>query len=287
MDAANLFKPMLARGQLRCIGSTTLEEYRKYVEKDAAFERCFQQVYVAEPKVAGMGAAVGEGLEQQYGPLSRALGRNLKLLSQRWEQKRTQEAPPDRQGESSLIVSGGDEVNVNIRCSNGSKFSMRTRLESTVQEFKAVLAQSCDVPAEQQCLIYKVELERVYSIICLLESIGVQEIGICIILEIDYWILFNIWLLMLWLKWQNLINLDADEMGLIGEGRVGLRMMGSRSRSLGFCKRSSEQDSLAIVSFDENLGPNGISRVVEDDMGCDDSFHDQHMNGNGSERRCI
>ena len=46
MDAANLFKPMLARGQLRCIGATTLEEYRKYVEKDAAFERRFQQVCV-------------------------------------------------------------------------------------------------------------------------------------------------------------------------------------------------------------------------------------------------
>jgi ATP-dependent Clp protease ATP-binding subunit ClpB len=44
MDAANLFKPMLARGLLRCIGATTLEEYRKYVEKDAAFERRFQQV---------------------------------------------------------------------------------------------------------------------------------------------------------------------------------------------------------------------------------------------------
>lgn len=52
-DAANLFKPMLARGQLRCIGATTLEECNKYVEKDVAFERRFQQVYVAEPSVAG------------------------------------------------------------------------------------------------------------------------------------------------------------------------------------------------------------------------------------------
>ncbi|KAJ1443296.1 P-loop containing nucleoside triphosphate hydrolase [Sesbania bispinosa] len=51
MDAANLFKPMLARDQLRCIGAITLEEYRKYVEKDAAFERRFQQVYVAGPSV--------------------------------------------------------------------------------------------------------------------------------------------------------------------------------------------------------------------------------------------
>ena len=51
MDAANLLKPMLARGELRCIGATTLEEYKKYVEKDPAFERRFQQVYVGEPTV--------------------------------------------------------------------------------------------------------------------------------------------------------------------------------------------------------------------------------------------
>ncbi|KAF9603036.1 hypothetical protein IFM89_033761 [Coptis chinensis] len=51
MDATNLFKPMLAKGQLRCIGATTLEEYRKYVEKDVAFEGRFQQVYVAETSV--------------------------------------------------------------------------------------------------------------------------------------------------------------------------------------------------------------------------------------------
>uniref|UniRef100_L2G9R8 Heat shock protein hsp98 n=1 Tax=Colletotrichum fructicola (strain Nara gc5) TaxID=1213859 RepID=L2G9R8_COLFN len=51
MDAANLLKPMLARGQLHCIGATTLAEYRKYVEKDAAFERRFQQVLVKEPTI--------------------------------------------------------------------------------------------------------------------------------------------------------------------------------------------------------------------------------------------
>lgn len=44
MDAANLLKPMLARGELRCIGATTLVEYRQHIEKDAAFERRFQQV---------------------------------------------------------------------------------------------------------------------------------------------------------------------------------------------------------------------------------------------------
>ncbi|CAI8610124.1 unnamed protein product [Vicia faba] len=65
MDAANLFKPMLARGQLRCIGATTLKEYRKYVEKDAAFERRFQQVYVAEPSVPDT-ISILRGLKERY-----------------------------------------------------------------------------------------------------------------------------------------------------------------------------------------------------------------------------
>lgn len=57
MDAANLLKPMLARGELRCIGATTLSEYREHIEKDAAFERRFQQVYVGEPTVSFLRAA--------------------------------------------------------------------------------------------------------------------------------------------------------------------------------------------------------------------------------------
>src|SRR5207237_5049297 len=51
MDASNLLKPALARGQLRCVGATTLDEYRKYIEKDAALERRFQPVFVGEPSV--------------------------------------------------------------------------------------------------------------------------------------------------------------------------------------------------------------------------------------------
>ncbi|CAK9147977.1 unnamed protein product [Ilex paraguariensis] len=65
MDAANLFKPMLARGQLRCIGATMLAEYRKYVEKDAAFERRFQQVYVAEPSVEDI-ISILRGLKERF-----------------------------------------------------------------------------------------------------------------------------------------------------------------------------------------------------------------------------
>ena len=51
MDAGNILKPMLARGELRCIGATTLNEYRKYIEKDSALERRFQPVMVKEPSV--------------------------------------------------------------------------------------------------------------------------------------------------------------------------------------------------------------------------------------------
>ena len=51
MDAGNLLKPMLARGELRCIGATTLDEYRTYIEKDKALERRFQQVVVGQPTV--------------------------------------------------------------------------------------------------------------------------------------------------------------------------------------------------------------------------------------------
>ena len=65
MDAANLLKPMLARGELRCIGATTLEEYRKYVEKDAAFERRFQPVYVGEPSVIDS-ISILRGLKDRY-----------------------------------------------------------------------------------------------------------------------------------------------------------------------------------------------------------------------------
>ena len=51
MDAGNMLKPALARGELHCIGATTLDEYRKYIEKDAALERRFQPVFVGEPTV--------------------------------------------------------------------------------------------------------------------------------------------------------------------------------------------------------------------------------------------
>jgi ATP-dependent Clp protease ATP-binding subunit ClpB len=65
MDASNLLKPMLARGELRCIGATTLDEYRKYIEKDAALERRFQQVFIDQPNVEDT-ISILRGLRDRY-----------------------------------------------------------------------------------------------------------------------------------------------------------------------------------------------------------------------------
>ena len=65
MDDLNLLKPMLGRGELRCIGATTLDEYRKYIEKDAALERRFQQVYCGEPAVEDT-VSILRGLRERY-----------------------------------------------------------------------------------------------------------------------------------------------------------------------------------------------------------------------------
>jgi ATP-dependent Clp protease ATP-binding subunit ClpB len=65
MDAANMLKPMLARGELRCVGATTLKEYRNYIEKDAALERRFQPVFVGEPSVEDT-ISILRGLKERY-----------------------------------------------------------------------------------------------------------------------------------------------------------------------------------------------------------------------------
>eukprot|EP00884_Botryococcus_braunii_P017669 jgi/Botrbrau1/4586/Bobra.60_2s0072.1 len=65
MDASNLLKPMLGRGELRCLGATTLDEYRKYIEKDPALERRFQQVYVGQPSVEDT-ISILRGLRERY-----------------------------------------------------------------------------------------------------------------------------------------------------------------------------------------------------------------------------
>ena len=65
MDAGNMLKPMLARGELHCIGATTLDEYRKYIEKDAALERRFQPVLVDQPTVEDT-ISILRGLKERF-----------------------------------------------------------------------------------------------------------------------------------------------------------------------------------------------------------------------------
>ena len=105
VDAANLLKPMLARGELRCVGATTLDEYRKHIEKDAALERRFQPVFVGEPSVADT-IAILRGLKEKYeshhgvvDPRRRARrrGRALRPLHRRPPASR-QGDRPDRRG---------------------------------------------------------------------------------------------------------------------------------------------------------------------------------------------
>ena len=65
MDASNLLKPALARGELHCVGATTLNEYRKYVEKDAALARRFQPIFVNEPTVENS-ISILRGIKEKY-----------------------------------------------------------------------------------------------------------------------------------------------------------------------------------------------------------------------------
>ncbi|GAH00192.1 unnamed protein product, partial [marine sediment metagenome] len=65
VDASNMLKPALARGELRCVGATTLDEYRKNIEKDAALERRFQPIYIGEPSVEDT-IAILRGLKERY-----------------------------------------------------------------------------------------------------------------------------------------------------------------------------------------------------------------------------
>ena len=80
MDAGNLLKPMLARGELHCIGATTLDEYRKHIEKDAALERRFQPVLVDQPGVGKTAIVEGLALRIVRGDVPEGL-KNKKIVS--------------------------------------------------------------------------------------------------------------------------------------------------------------------------------------------------------------
>jgi ATP-dependent Clp protease ATP-binding subunit ClpB len=80
VDAAQMLKPMLARGELRTVGATTLDEYRKHIEKDAALERRFQPVFVGEPSVVDT-IAILRGLKEKYESHHRVRIRDAALVA--------------------------------------------------------------------------------------------------------------------------------------------------------------------------------------------------------------
>src|SRR3546814_21113726 len=84
MDAGNMLKPALSRGELHCIGATTLDEYRKYIEKDAALERRFQKVLINEPDVEST-IAILRGLQERYRSEERRVGKEcVRQCRSRW-----------------------------------------------------------------------------------------------------------------------------------------------------------------------------------------------------------
>jgi ATPases with chaperone activity, ATP-binding subunit len=83
-----MLKPMLARGELRCVGATTLDEYRKHIEKDAALERRFQPVFVGEPSVADT-IAILRGLKERYEAHHKVRIRDSALVARRFSPSAT------------------------------------------------------------------------------------------------------------------------------------------------------------------------------------------------------
>jgi len=104
-DAANLLKPALARGELHCIGATTLDEYRKYIEKDPALERRFQPVYVDEPNVEDT-ISILRGLKQRYETHHGVQITDSALVAAANPRDRRRSATPDAVGTCSTAVGG-------------------------------------------------------------------------------------------------------------------------------------------------------------------------------------
>jgi ATP-dependent Clp protease ATP-binding subunit ClpB len=125
MDAGNMLKPMLARGELRCIGATTLAEYRKYIEKDSALERRFQMVNVPEPSVADT-IAILRGLSERYGAFHgvRITDRALVVAAELADRYITARFLPDK------AIDLVDEAAANVRVELDS---MPERLDSALR----------------------------------------------------------------------------------------------------------------------------------------------------------
>ncbi|CAM9248160.1 unnamed protein product, partial [Ectocarpus fasciculatus] len=159
MDAANLLKPMLARGTLKCIGATTLDEYRKYIEKDPAFERRFQQVMVNEPSIEDS-VSILRGLKAKYeayhgvGILDSALVAAVKLSARYITHRQL----PDK------AIDCIDEACASVRVQLDSRPDVidkleRKKLQLEVEEI--ALSKDKDKGAVQRLALLREELTRV------------------------------------------------------------------------------------------------------------------------------
>jgi len=135
MDAANLLKPMLARGELRMIGATTLDEYREHMEKDAAFERRFQQVLVNEPDVAST-VSILRGLREKYSDFHRVklLDSALVMAAKLSDRYITNRFLPDK------AIDVVDTACAAIRCQLDSRPEAIDRLERRQMQLEVELA---------------------------------------------------------------------------------------------------------------------------------------------------
>ena len=159
MDAANLLKPLLARGELRVIGATTLKEYREYVEKDAAFERRFQQVYVGEPSVEDT-VSILRGLKDRYERFHgvRIQDSALVLAAKLSSRYITDRFLPDK------AIDLVDEACASIRVQLDSQPEEIDRLERKQVQLEieaTALAQEKDEASKKRLEAVKVEIENV------------------------------------------------------------------------------------------------------------------------------
>src|SRR5579871_6294758 len=146
VDAANLLKPMLARGELRCIGATTLDEYRKHIEKDAALERRFAPIYVGEPSVADT-IAILRGLKERYEAHHKVRIRDAALvaaavLSERYIADRQL---PDKAID--LVDESASRLKMEIESSPGERDEANRRVTQLEIELAAMAGESDDVRA--------------------------------------------------------------------------------------------------------------------------------------------
>lgn len=159
MDAANLLKPMLARGELRCIGATTLEEYRKHIEKDAAFERRFQHVSVGEPTIEDT-VSILRGLRDSYETHHgvRIMDAALVLAAKLAQRYVTERFLPDK------AIDLVDEACANIRVQLDSQPEMIDQLERRKLQLeveKTALEQEKDQASKDRLKNVRKELGKV------------------------------------------------------------------------------------------------------------------------------